>query len=149
MRMLALNMFFVFAVLFSVAPNATENSVRNDSCEFISLLIIDGPQSGIDKMGDMFSWNQPVADKVVKLLNIMKDYKYVEGNLYVVADFGGIAEQHLLALSTKENGTQYVHLVFEQIESKLRIITIEIQDTLKDITEHTGSFPQAPEHVNC
>lgn len=149
MRMLMLKMIFVFVVLFSFPLNAAENSARNDSCEFISLLITDGSESGINKIEDMFSWNETLANKVTKLLTVLKDFKYLKGNAYVVADFDGIAEQHLLTLVTKKNGSQYVRFGFDQKEKKLHLISIEFKTDLNELIDKTGPFIQTPVHIEC
>ncbi len=140
---------FIFGSLIASLSHANENAARNDACNLVSALVDDGGKAGLDKITEMFSWNEPVAKKAANALAILQNYQFREGYAYIVADFGGLLEQHLIVMSANESGSLYIHLTFEKIQGKLALVNVDFNDTFKALVLEVGPFPLEPTKIDC
>ena len=142
-------LLFIFTSLSATPSHAIENSARDDVCNLVSTLVNESSKAGLDKITEMFSWNESVADKASNALAILKNYQFEEGYAYIIADFDGLLEQYLIVMSANESGGLYMHLTFEKIQGKLVLINIDFNDSYVKLADKVGPFPLEPTNIDC
>ena len=129
--------------------HAAENSARLQTCEFVSTLIEDGSLAGIDRFVQMFSWNPPVVETARNSLAVIDSFVFIAGNIYLVADFDGLAEQHLVVLSSINNGTMFMVIDFERNLGQLVPVYFHFNDSYRDLISAVGASSFEPKKVAC
>ena len=140
---------FILLCLLPGKSLATGNDPRQDACEFVSLLVNKNGEAGIEKIAQMFFWNEDIAKQATNAMSALKNYEYAAGNAYLVGDFGGLSEQYLIVMGTKENGSIYFHLSFEKLKEDLVLLNINFQDNYKNLLDAVGPFPLPPKQIPC
>ncbi len=129
--------------------HAGENSAREQTCEFVSVAIEDGSTAGIEKLSQMFSWRESAVKTVKDSIAVLAQFEFIAGNIYLVADFDGLAEQHLVVLSTKSSGAMFLLIDFERHLGKLVPVHFKFKDKYRELIEEIGTLSLEPRKIDC
>ncbi|MGL4490214.1 MAG: hypothetical protein ACRCU5_12305 [Rhizobiaceae bacterium] len=138
----------VFSLL-SFSCSAQENDARKETCDVAKLLIENGGKAGAQRITELMSWLTGIETQLKSATKIFEDRKFSEGESYIVADFGGLSEQHLLVLSSESDGNFYFHFYYQKRDGKMILANINFADTYFGVTDKSGPFPMEPIKIEC
>ena len=139
---------FLLCALFCSPASADENGAMDQSCALMAAFVSKDGTAAKEQLGEMFSWNEQLGS-AANSFGVLERLKYVGGELFNVGDLGKFYQEHLLVISTEENGTLYFRLTYERFKGSIVLLHISFKDNLKDIVREHGPFVQDPAKVDC
>ena len=143
-----LTVLFLFGTSSAHALDS-EKANRAEVCDPASVFVAGGGEAGLEKLSDMFAWNENSPVDIKDALSILMKYGFDDVHAYAVSDFGELAEDNLLVLSISETGTVYLHISFQRIDGQLRAANVHLSDSIKSVTDARGPFPMPPAKIDC
>ena len=140
--------FVASLVLAATAAQANALTAADRSCAFVNKATLDGGEGVIawTKQNGP-AWPGQQMDLLTGSLNVLKRFQFVSGQVYSIANFAPLAEEHLVVIETKRNGAFYFRLTYEKYGNEMRFVNLYFQSDWKVMVSRP--VVQAPVAVPC
>jgi len=145
-----------FIIVMSIAISlgissavAYANNAVRDSCHLIDALVEYGSKGAVEQLASMTSnWPSDLQENLnLSITAVFDKFKFIQGKVFLTANFGNLMQEHLLVLDVTEIGVVYVRIVYEQFGESLKFSHITIEDKYEKLIEK--AFAQPPELLAC
>jgi len=137
-------LFFAIQALGGAsAVRADTHQPKDDSCGFVEALVQGKGPGGVSFL-EILAANSPMWSKSSQaklqpaLSGPMGRFEYLDGEIFVIADLGKAAREHIVAMRLTTGGTVFFRILYEWDGQRLSFINIKMQADYYDIIEPGG-----------
>ncbi len=135
--------------LVMIASGAQAKTAAEQSCSILKKLLKEGGAGGAQAVYDITEhWSKQERAKILpNLAPIFERFKYYDGSVYLVDDFGAQYKEHLIVVDAGPINTVFLRVRYAGHKGNMSFVNINFNSKYEKIVKYP--FAQKPVKLMC